>query len=494
MLHNLQKRWIAFRHQRSTPLWELKYAMHEADRQLKRKQRRLLKLHHQNALYRMLGDNRFELIQYEKAFNESRGNLIQNIFSAVDFGIVLDALPIWICRSIDVANIVPLQEELFDLLIIDEASQCDISSSMPILYRAKSAVVVGDFNQLRHLSFLSGQVEDQLRKKYDVTAVDLAYRNRSILDQANQAIRNQDQVVFLNEHFRSLPDIIDFSNRQFYSGRLQVMTDQWRPEDYNNLQIEFLDGERNQKGENLVEANYVVDAIAELVAAEEALDKQHCTSVGVISPFRGQVQLIKKLLQKRFLPNQLTKHRILVGTPFAFQGEERAVVYLSFTIDENTHHSTRRYLERPDVFNVSITRAKSRMVVCISIGVVQLNPATLLAKYLSHKAKKPVPMAAQLLYDEFLEAVNKALTKMKVGRIETKRNVCGVDIDLLLVQTERTLGIDLVGYPGAYEEQLTMTDIRSLERAGIDIFLLPYSTWHFDKPACLAALRDFVKR
>ena len=103
-----------------------------------------------------------------------------------------------------------------------------------------------------------------------------------------------------------------------------------------------------------------------------------------------------------------------------------------------------------------------------------------------------MPVEKHRSYDQFLEETKSTLVEMQIGRIETNRNVCGVPIDRLSIQTERSLGIDLVGYPGAYEEQLVTGDVKSLERAGIDIFLLPYSSWHFDKAACLVALKAFV--
>lgn len=490
----LQKKWIAYRHSLKKPIWELKYQLHEYDIRLKRREKQLIKLTYQDDLYRLLSFSRPDIIRYGKAFKESRGNVIKEIFSSVDFNIVLEALPIWICRSIDVANIVPLEAGLFDLLIIDEASQCDISSSIPLIYRAESMAIVGDPNQLRHISFISKRKEELTKIKYDLKEFDLAYRDRSILDQVNESIKSQDNIIFLDEHFRSMPDIINFSNNQFYSGKLKIMTDHLNEREYDNLKVKYIeDGKRNAKGENYEEANHIIASIIAIIDREKNLRKHNCSTIGIISPFRFQVQLIMKLVKEKIASGDILKHKILIGTPFKFQGEERDVIFLSFTIDEQTHQASIRYLERPDVFNVSITRAKNTQEIFISIDPNRLNQESLLSKYLSSKPQRHIEQIEQQAYDQFLEEVKTSLDKMDTGKILVNKKICGTKIDIVIIQDDRTLGIDLIGFPGEYTNQITMDEIMSLERAKISIFLLPYSTWHFDKKLCLKSLFEFVE-
>lgn len=494
IFHAIQKKWIEYRHSYNEPIWELKYSLHTLDKKLKKKERQLLKLSYQNNLNKLLEFSRSELLQYEKAFKESRGNLIKEIFSSVDFNVVLRVLPIWICKSVDIANIAPLKEELFDLLIIDEASQCDISSSIPIIYRSKSITVVGDPNQLRHISFISNRTEELIKKRHNVNSINLAYRKRSILDHINESIGTQDNVIFLDEHFRSMPDIINFSNNQFYSGQLKIMTDQWRENDFKNLKLKYIeDGIRNQKGENYKEAEFICNSIVKIIDSEKENIKSNCTTIGVISPFRHQVQLIKKTIREQIEPSSITKHKILVGTPFHFQGEERDIVFLSFTIDKNTHHGVVRYLERPDVFNVSITRAKNRKVVCISVDPNELNRETLLSKYLSYRPEKRNIETDKTSYDNFLNEVKQAIIGLNKGKILVNKNICGVNIDIAIIQENRTLGIDLIGFPGEFIDQISMAEVMSLERANIDIFMLPYSTWYFNNDLCMKSLLKFIE-
>jgi superfamily I DNA and/or RNA helicase len=113
---------------------------------------------------------------------------------------------------------------LFDVAIIDEASQCDIASCFPILFRAKRAVIVGDDKQLPHLSFLEKAKEQSFLSQYEIPdkyQLMWRFRTNSMFDLANYYSTSP---VLLDEHFRSLYPIIEFSNREFYGSRLRIMT------------------------------------------------------------------------------------------------------------------------------------------------------------------------------------------------------------------------------------------------------------------------------
>src|SRR5690606_804711 len=69
------------------------------------------------------------------------------------------SFPIWITTALSVRNAIPLRSALFDLVVIDEASQCDLASAVPLLYRARRAAVIGDPHQLRHIASISTKQE-----------------------------------------------------------------------------------------------------------------------------------------------------------------------------------------------------------------------------------------------------------------------------------------------------------------------------------------------
>ena len=82
------------------------------------------------------------------------------------FSVLKKYLPCWAITSLSTHGRIPLEPGFFDLLVIDEASQCDIASVIPLLYRAKRVVVIGDPNQLSHISSLSVNQDTQLLTKH----------------------------------------------------------------------------------------------------------------------------------------------------------------------------------------------------------------------------------------------------------------------------------------------------------------------------------------
>jgi len=79
------------------------------------------------------------------------------------FSTVTKALPVWCVTNLAARGSIPFDSSLFDLVVIDEASQCDIPSAVPLLYRARRAMVIGDSNQLRHIATIPVHRDQQLR-------------------------------------------------------------------------------------------------------------------------------------------------------------------------------------------------------------------------------------------------------------------------------------------------------------------------------------------
>jgi hypothetical protein len=70
-------------------------------------------------------------------------------------------------------------------------------------------------------------------------------------------------------------------------------------------------------------------------------------------------------------------------------------------------------------------------------------------------------------------------------------DAAGIEIDLVFKRKDRYIGIDLIGYPGEYEDALTIEDHKILGRAGVSVFPLPYSYWKFDESRCFNELLKF---
>ena len=275
-------------------------------------------------------------------------------------------LPCWAVTSLSARRMVPFEAGFFDMVVFDEASQCDIASALPLLYRAKRAIVIGDPKQLRHISKMKRGQDMHLLEKYDLATdhVNWAYSHNSLFDLAVGMVAG-DNIVTLRDHHRSHADIINFSNRFFYEDRLRVATR------YNNLRggiqgIRWLqvqgDAIRPDGGgaANMREAEKIVQTLEHLV-----VEKNYSGSIGVVSPFRAQANLIRQLINaKPRLEQKLIGANFLSDTVHKFQGDERDMIIFSPVLSAETPAGALGFLRHNgNLFNVAITRARAALVV-----------------------------------------------------------------------------------------------------------------------------------
>ena len=302
-------------------------------------------------------------------------------------------------------------------------------------------------------------------------------------------VPDQSQAIFLDEHFRSAPQIIAFSNRHFYDGALRLMTATPGPSAQRAVEIQQVSGRRNEAGVNPREAERVVEGVRALVAREEHLPKEICHGLGILSPFRAQADYLRDALAQGLPLAAWEKHDVLVGTPFMFQGEERDVVWISFALDGESPSASFRYLDREDVFNVAVTRARSRQILVTSLAASEARPSSLLRQYLEFAAAEPAlpSPAGRRQRDVLLAEVARALEGRGLATW-APYDLAGLTLDLLVEREGAVLAIDLVGYPGTFGEALHLEHCRLLGRAGVPVFPLPISAWRRDPELCLEAI------
>jgi hypothetical protein len=349
------------------------------------------------------------------------------------------------------------------------------------------------------MSFLSHAKQNQLIEQFGVGSRDaqqLDYRNQSLLDMVSDSIKSQRQVHFLNEHFRSMPDIIQFSNTHFYDGKLDVMTACPATLLRQHAFLHSVNGIRTKTGYNKKEVDSIFEMVKAIIEEEKNLNVGLCQSIGILSPFRDQVDYLQRRILKIFSAEELERHRILIGTPFVFQGEEKEVMFLSFALDNESHPAAFNYLNREGVFNVSITRARSLQHVFISFSNEKIKNDSLLARFIyglkNNNASAPTYLN-QKKVDTFLEEVIESIRSFGIKEWHIAFPIAGTEIDLVVVHEGKTFCIDLIGFPGEFETALPIERWRMLERVGLSTFTLPFSAWYFDKEKCVAALRDFLK-
>lgn len=319
---------------------------------------------------RLLGEY-VSLLQLIVAANEEGRRLGREIFARYYslFPKVTRILPAWAVTSLAARGKVPFEPQFFDLLIIDEASQCDIASAIPLLYRAKRAVIIGDPMQLRHISAVAPAKDRQLLEKHGLATggATWAYSVNSAFDLARSLCRSED-IVALRDHHRSHADIIGFSNKHFYQDRLRVATkyDTLKRPSSTEPSVRWIDvvGNCVRPGTggaiNEAEAHAVVREIERLV-----VQSGYKGSIGVVTPFRAQANRINDIVsQKQDLNARLWDSKFLAQTVDRFQGDERDLMLFSPVISEGTPPGALSFLRsRPNLFNVAITRARAALVV-----------------------------------------------------------------------------------------------------------------------------------
>ena len=470
-------------------------------KELKKKQRTLavdiLKNKRRESLKGLLRDQvkRQRLIIHTKAIVERKKNLQNRLLEEEDFTPLLEAFPCWCLTTYAVSGSLPMKPGLFDVAIIDEASQCDIASCFPILFRSKKAVIVGDDKQLPHLSFLEKAKEQSFLSQYNIPdkyQLMWRFRTNSMFDLANYYSTNP---VLLDEHFRSSYPIIQFSNQEFYGNRIRIMTKDSGTDDVLEMHI-VPDGKVDSDAtRNMPEVEAVLKRVHELILADDGND-DNPVSIGIISPFRGQVDLISKALRQVLTESTIRKHQIEVGTAHTFQGDERDVMILSWAVAENSFVQSLTFLQKPNLFNVAITRARKKLICFISRDPKGLPPG-LLKDYLEYiqnylDSAKNDEFQKNKYKNDFEKDVAQTLI-MEGLDVRAGVEAAGVLPDLLVKdpETEIEIVVEIDGVQDSVKEKLPDTKKQTiLERAGYKVTRISYREWEHSSQACV----DRVKR
>lgn len=238
-------------------------------------------------------------------------------------------------------------EPMFDMTIMDEASQCNNAVSLVPILRGKSLMLVGDPQQLNPVILLDPLVNDKLKKKYGV-ADEYDYYKNSIYKTFLTCDAVSDEIL-LHNHYRCNPAIIGFNNKKYYNSQLHVLSQS--KEQQPLLYADMPDTHTDYKNTAPEEAR----AIAQYSAQNK--DK----SIGVITPFVNQKNLIEEELKKEGIEN------VVCGTVHAFQGDEKDVVLFSTAITDQTQSGTYEWLKNnKELINVATSRAKDKLIVLSS--------------------------------------------------------------------------------------------------------------------------------
>ncbi|NJO84814.1 MAG: hypothetical protein HC828_19965, partial [Blastochloris sp.] len=125
----------------------------------------------------------------------------------------LQVFPVWSTTNLSAKSSFALKSGVFDLLIVDEASQCNVPSALPLFYRANRVAVIGDPNQLKHIARVKNDAP--VAERFGVDLAAFGYASHSLFDLAARAVGFKPGTILLNEHFRSDARIVGSPTEPF---------------------------------------------------------------------------------------------------------------------------------------------------------------------------------------------------------------------------------------------------------------------------------------
>lgn len=293
--------------------------------------------------------------------------------------LMLDLYPCWLLSPENVSTIMPLVKDMFDIVLVDEASQVFIENTLPIIYRGKNIVVAGDSKQLKPTStfmkrYMGSDVDDDI----DPTT-EAALEVESLLDLATTRLSSTN----LNYHYRSKnEELIDFSNNYFYDSKLEIAPNLVSSKKNQAIKRFKVEGKWVDR-KNEAEAKQVVDLLKKILKT-----RKNKESIGIITFNSEQAYEISNAISKECKANPRFNEDIVceqnrfennedvslfIKNLENVQGDERDIIILSvgYALNDNgritTNFGSLSSNGGENRLNVAITRAKESIYVVTSI-------------------------------------------------------------------------------------------------------------------------------
>ena len=399
-------------------------------------------------------------------------------------------VPAWIMPLNKVFDTLNPVENKFDIVIIDEASQSDISSLI-LLYMAKKIIIVGDDKQVSP-SDVGVNIDkiNMFRRKYIKGKVvnDDLYGIRASL---YSIVSTTFQPISLREHFRSVPEIIGYSNRTSYDNQILPLRDS----NSSILKPAIIDykvnGRRDEKSKiNRVEAETIVSLIEACLAMKEYKN----STFGVISLLGDeQAELIQDLIVKRIPATEIENHKILCGNSASFQGDERDIMFISLVDSSEENKSLRLVGEGVEGairkrYNVAISRAKDQLWIVHSIDKNNLKEGDLrkeLFEYIDSVKENTFEKTIDehRVISEFENEIIKYLLE-KNYTVKQQLRVGSYDIDIVAIYGNKKIIIECDGKNSNCSQEeiiINLAEQEVLERCGWE-FIRVRASQYFRNP------------
>ncbi|MHB0857615.1 MAG: AAA domain-containing protein [Anaerolineae bacterium] len=423
-----------------------------------------------------------------------------------------EAVPAWVMPLHRVWDTVDAAPGMFDVVIVDEASQCGVES-LPLFYLGQKILIVGDDKQISPDAV--GVPRDAVHRLMEEFLNDFQYKSSFDIESSlfdHGRLRYGTRKITLREHFRCMPEIIAFSNALCYSDTPLIPLRQYGPDRLTPLERVFVSGGyregRGNRAQNRPEAEALVKKIIELSGNPRYLGK---TMGVVVLQGEAQATLVERELLERLGAEEMDKRRLICGNPYSFQGDERDVILLSMVAAPNEQIGplTRSADERR--FNVATSRARDQMFLFHSVSYSDLSERCLRRRLLQFFENTSPPKIADtnvdelerraaqdnrsivrqpLPFDSWFE-VDVALELRRRGfRVIPQYPVAEYRIDLVVEGSQTRLAIECDGdaWHGADRYEADMQRQRRLERCGWMFFRVRESAFYSNRDDVLQDL------
>ncbi len=423
-----------------------------------------------------------------------------------------DSVPCWIMPLYKVAETIQPEQEMYDYVIIDEASQLG-PDAIFLLYITKNIIIVGDDKQTspEYVGVDANTMTPHIKRHLNgIPFSDYYGTEFSFFDHAKFFC---DGVTVLREHFRCMPEIIEFSNRHFYApdGKGLYPLKQYSENRLEPLETIFCsNGYTEGRGARIInepEANHIAETIGKLVEDENYNGK----TIGVIT-LQGnqQASVIENLLLKRIGEKEFHKRKIVCGNSSSFQGDERDIIFLSLVTAHNHNRSALVKPEDERRFNVAVSRAKEQIFLFHSVQLDDLsNTNDLRYKLLDHfknynsyqpiyntpierrMGTQPEPFDSWFEVDVYNDIVSKQLSV--IPQYEVAKGKYRIDMVMLLPDgTKIAIECDGDKWHGPEQHQNDIMRQKVLERCGWQFFRVRGYEYYTNREKALEPLWNMI--
>jgi len=406
-----------------------------------------------------------------------------------------DAIPAWIMPLHRVYETIEPSPGMFDIIIVDEASQCG-PEALPLIYLAKQVLIVGDDKQISPEAVgVNREQVFRLRDEYlnDFEHADSFGIDNSLFDHGKRRFSNP---VVLLEHFRCMPEIIRFSNDLCYQTSPLIPLRQYPPQRLEPLKaVQVSNGYREGSINRVINRPEAEELVSTIISCCDDIRYKDKTMGVITLQGDAQASLIESMLLERLGAEEMHERRLICGKPYSFQGDERNIIFISMVAAPNERIGSLSQPADQRRFNVAASRAKDQEWLFYSVTRNDLSTTDLRKKLLeffedpakstlpsdinideirmqAHKANRQIEKSPQP-FESWFEVDIALKIASKGFRVIPQYPVGGKRIDLVIEGNKTRLAVECDGdyWHGEEEYEDDMARQRILERCG----------WHFHR-------------